>query len=153
MKLSLIACLASLIASTFADDSSSSDNGWITYTKPLGSTTIIVTRYMGSTPLLGSQYTTETFPVTDGGAVYTEILTGYADTSDKASATSSEESSSKPSSEASTTEASSSEAPASSSSGSDSSESSSISETFTGGAKTIGLSTGGLVLIGAAFLI
>lgn len=48
-----------LIAATLsAASAATSDPDWVTYTKKLESTTIVVTRYQGSTPLEGSQYTT-----------------------------------------------------------------------------------------------
>jgi uncharacterized membrane protein len=70
MKLSTLALIAASLFSTVK----SQDDGWVTYTKVLSTATIAVTKYTGTSELTGSGYTTATIPVTNGDAVYTEIV-------------------------------------------------------------------------------
>lgn len=76
MQFSSLAILAASIVSTMANDPN-----WVTYTKPLASHTIVVTKYVGSEPLTGSGYTTRSSVVTDGigNTLYTLIATDRAD--------------------------------------------------------------------------
>ncbi|ONH66454.1 hypothetical protein BON22_3740 [Cyberlindnera fabianii] len=73
MKFTTIALLA---VATPALAQSGSD--WVTYTKSLASTTVTVTRYLGtSTFLSGTQFTTKTVIASSNGTpVYTEVVTG-----------------------------------------------------------------------------
>ncbi|CAM9021131.1 hypothetical protein WICANDRAFT_64604 [Wickerhamomyces anomalus NRRL Y-366-8] len=125
-----------------ASEESSSDPEWVTYTKSLADKTIVVTRYQGSTPLSGTEYQTRTIVVSneDGSPKYTEVITGRRD----------------PSTETEVAQSSSSKAEAKSSATSAESESSSSGRvsTYTGAAKTVGLSFGALAFGGvAAFFI
>lgn len=125
-----------------ATSEESSDPHWVTYTKNLPDTTVTVTRYQGSTPLTGTEYQTRTIVVSneDGSPKYTEVITGRRD----------------PSTETEVAQSSSSKAEAKSSATSAKSESSSSGRvsTYTGAAKTVGLSFGALAFGGvAAFLI
>ncbi len=125
-----------------ASEESSSDPEWVTYTKSLADKTIVVTRYQGSTPLSGTEYQTRTIVVSneDGSPKYTEVITGRRD----------------PSTETEVAQSSSSKSEAKSSATSAESESSSSGRvsTYTGAAKTVGLSFGALAFGGvAAFLI
>jgi hypothetical protein len=75
MKFSALAVAAILSQIVRADD----DDGWVTYTKKLTTTTVSVTKYAGtSTFLSGSQFTTQTVTVSNGDAVYVEIVTAHA---------------------------------------------------------------------------
>ncbi|CDR47158.1 CYFA0S29e01046g1_1 [Cyberlindnera fabianii] len=78
-------------AAVITSAASSSDDGWVTYTKDLGSTTIVVTRYVGSSALTGTEYTTRVVTKldSDGNPQYTETIVGHASAADSSAATSS----------------------------------------------------------------
>lgn len=140
MQFSTLALIAAAISTTFA---ATSDPDWVTYTKDLGTATIVVTRYKGSTALEGSEYTTQTVVVSENGtAKYTEVLTKKKDdaaaTSSAAAAEEVAESTTAEAAAAATSEAESSVAEVS---------------TYTGGAINVGASVGALALGAAVLLI
>lgn len=172
MKFSTLAIFIASIASTLA-----ADDDWVTYTKKLSYTTIDVTKYVGTTPLTGSEYTTKTITVTDasGNILYTELATGRVAAADATTAsessTSEETSSAAATAESSsveeTTSVESSSAVAESSEAVETTVESSVAassatssqssaaevSTFEGAANIAGLSFGALAVGAAALLI
>lgn len=166
MQLSTITLIAAAIAQVLAQEHSSE---WVTYTKKFSYTTFVVTKYLGSTGLTGSSYTTRTIDVTDenGSVMYTEVATGRADAvasgnsaANSSASSSAEEGSSTAATSSSSEESSSSEDPSSSaeetsSSSSDSSSSSTeaSSSSEAGAGKVAGYSLGALAVGAAALLL
>lgn len=160
MKLSSIASITAIIANVLAQEHSSE---WVTYTKKFSYTTFAVTKYLGSTGLTGSSYTTKTIDVTDeaGSVLYTEVATGRADAVASGSSGSSSSGSSSTTGgessatdEASSTTESSSSAEETSTSSSDSSSSTSASSSSEAGADhVLGYSLGAIAVGAAALLL
>lgn len=150
MQLSKLTLIAAAVAKVLADQEHTSE--WVTYTKHFSYTTFVATKYLGTTGLTGSTYTTRTIDVTDenGSVMYTEVLTNRIDAAATGAASGNSSAADSSSDEESSSAA---ETGTSSSSDSSSSSAASSSSSEAGADKIAGYSLGAIVIGAAAFIL